>query len=104
LVAVLALAVACPGPARAGGDEAPAVMLSITGEAGVRVRGRCLVETPAGDWVWNLDEAVPVERRSRGRGLRCELAAVGPVMVEMTRGGSRSLSWAEGGRVALDVR
>ena len=78
--------------------------LSVTGEVGIRVRGRCLVETPAGDWVWDLDEAVTVERRARGRGLRCELVASGPVTVEMARGGSRSLSWTEGGRVTLDVR
>jgi hypothetical protein len=75
--------------------------LSITGGEGARVRGRCRVATPGGELTVELDEAVPVERRWRARGLRLEFDARGPVTVEAARGGVRGRASTRGGRIAL---
>ena len=63
----LLLALACArgmlgSPASAGGGE---VTLSATGDAGVRVRGRCVLDAPGGRREVRLDEAVAGGSRSR---------------------------------------
>ena len=103
---VFTLAAACAdataGTHAAAGDGT--VTLSITGREGVRVRGWCLIGTFEGERRLDLDEAVPVERRWRANGLRCELEAQGgPVTVEAMQGGSRSRISTSGGRIKLSL-
>ena len=100
-LSALALAAACAGTAVAADDGV--VTLSITGREGARVRGWCRVGTPEGELRFDLDEAVPVERRWRAGGLRCELDARGPVTVEAVRGGARSRTSTTGGRITIAV-
>ena len=101
-LSALALAAACAGTAVAANDGV--VTLSITGREGVRVRGWCRVGASGGGPRLDLDEAVPVERRWRAGGLRCELDARGPVTVEAVRGGARSRASTTGGRVTIVLR
>ena len=101
-VSALALAAACAGGAAAADDGV--VTLSITGREGARVRGWCRVGTPGGGPRLDLDEAVPLERRWRAGGLRCELDALDPVTVEAVRGGARSRASTTGGRVTITLR
>jgi hypothetical protein len=88
-------------PASAGGGE---VTLSATGDAGVRVRGRCVLDAPGGRLEVRLDEAVPFDRRWAAAGLRCELEADGPATVEAVAGGSRSRAATSGGRLVVSLR
>jgi hypothetical protein len=103
---VFTLAAAC-ADATAGIHAAASdgtVTLSITGREGVRVHGWCLLRTSEGERRLDLDEAVPVERRWRANGLRCELEAQGgPVTVEAMQGGSRSRISTSGGRIKLSL-
>jgi hypothetical protein len=104
-VARACLSVFTSAAARAGRSAPVAddgtVMLSITGGEGAQVRGWCRVETPEGELRVELDEAVPVERRWRASGLRCELDARGPVIVEAGRGGARGRTSTRGGRITI---
>lgn len=101
-LSILALAAACGATATSADDGM--VVLSITGHERARVRGWCHVETPEGELRLNLDEEVPVERRWRASGLRCELNARGSVMVEAVRGGARSHTSTTGGRITIALR
>jgi len=100
-MSAFALAVACAGVAAAADDV---VTLSIGGREGARVRGWCRVATPEGELRFDLDEAVPVERRWRAVALRCGLDARGPVTVEAARGSARSRTSTTGGRITIDLR
>ena len=101
-MSAFALAMAYAGAAAAADDV---VTLSIRGGEGARVRGWCRVATPEGELLrFDLDEAVPVERRWRATGLRCGLDARGAVTVEAARGGARSRTSTTGGRITIDLR
>ena len=103
--ALASLAAACAGAAatdRAAAED-DTVVLSITGQEGTRVRGRCLAETPEGERTFELDGVVPIERRWRADWLRCELEAQGPVTVEAAGRGSRSRTSSSGGRMTIVI-
>lgn len=87
---------------RAFGDAE--LVLVVSGGAGVRVEGACTLRTATGETVEPIAEAVPFERRWHGTGLRCELAADGPVTVEVSRAGNRSRTSTSGGRLVVEVR
>lgn len=82
--------------------EAP-ISLTITGDAGATVRGRCTVGRASGQEVVELDGPVPIERRLEGGSLACDLEAVGTVVVEIERAGSRSRTSTRDGRVRVTV-
>ena len=92
------LALAAPAAGAEGG-----VTLAATGDPGVRLRGRCTLATRAGERTLEIDEAVSFTRRLEGTGLRCDLEASGQVRVEVTAGGSRSVTSTSGGRLAIAV-
>jgi hypothetical protein len=97
--AILALlALAAPAVGAEGG-----VTLAASGDAGARLRGRCTLTTDAGERTLEIDEAVPFSRRLDGTGLRCDLDASGRVKVEVTAGGSRSVTSTSGGRLTIAV-
>jgi hypothetical protein len=75
--------------------------LSIAGGEGAWVRGWCRLGTPEGELRVELDAAVPVERRWRALGLRCEFDACGPVTVEAVRSGVRGRVSTRGGRIVI---
>jgi hypothetical protein len=102
----LLLALACArgmlgSPASAGDGE---VTLSASGDAGVRVRGRCVLDAPGGRREVRLGEAVPFDRRWAAAGLSCELEASGPATVEAAAGGSRSRATTSGGLLVVTLR
>jgi hypothetical protein len=104
--ALVSLAAVCAGAAvtdRAAAEDDDTVVLSITGQEGTRVRGRCLAETSEGERTFELDGAVPIERRWRADWLRCELEAQGPVTVEAAGRGSRSRTSSSGGRMTIVI-
>jgi hypothetical protein len=80
------------------------VVLLATGSQEARVRGRCVLRRAGGDQVFEIDEAVPFERRWKGAGLHCELEAQGRVTVKAIRDGSRSRSSVSGGRMVIEIR
>lgn len=83
--------------------EAP-ISLTITGDAGATVRGRCTVGRASGqEVVVELDGPVPIERRLEGGSLACDLEAVGTVVVEVERAGNRSRTSTRDGRVRVTV-
>jgi hypothetical protein len=104
-LAGLALALLAPAAARGEGEGrgVPPILLSAVGEAGARLRGRCVLRRADGTTTLELDEAVPFERRLEGVGLACALEAEGQVTVEIVRGGSRTRSTTRNGRMHLHV-
>lgn len=105
--AIVAAAPVRAVPVVAEGTAMPAktLVLTITGAAEARVRGRCVVaRAGGGEEVIELDQAVPFERRFEGLGLSCSLDADGRVDVAVEKDGSRTLSRTSGGRVNVHVR
>jgi hypothetical protein len=102
----LVLGVACAGAAigTPAAAEDGAVTLSATGAEGVRLRGRCILDAPAGRREVRLDEAVPFARRWAATGLGCELEADGPATVEAAAGGSRTRTTTSGGWLMVTLR
>ena len=80
------------------------LVLSITGDIGVRVRGQCTLEGANGIETIGIEGKVPLERQLRGDGLRCVLHADGQVLVEASRDSSRTRAATNGGRVAINLR
>src|SRR5688500_18892002 len=64
-------------------EDGPVVMI-VDGDPGVRVEGRCVVRTAAGEISEAIAAVVPFERRWSGTGVRCELASDGFATVEVS--------------------
>ncbi len=78
------------------------ILLSISGDPGTHVQGRCTVD-PSAQAV-EIDATVPFQQSFEATGLRCTLEASGPAVVEVKRGGSHSRATTNGGRININVR
>lgn len=79
-----------------------AILLSITGDPGTHVQGRCTAD-PASETV-QIDATVPFQRSFEAAGLRCTFEANGPAVVEVKKEGSHSRATTNGGRININVR
>lgn len=98
---------ALPAPSAQGMqvmDESILVLLSVTGDKGVRVRGQCILERASGIATIGIEETIPFERQLRGDGLRCVLHADGRVLVEASKDCNRTRAATNGGQVTINLR
>jgi hypothetical protein len=79
-----------------------AILLSITGDPGTHVQGRCIVD-PTSRPV-EIDATVPYQQSFEAAGLRCTFEANGPAVVEVKKDGSHSRATTNGGRININVR
>jgi len=77
--------------------------LAITGAADASFAGTCTLTTAAGDHTLELSGQVPLRRTIQAESLVCRFETVGRVVVEVTRGNSRSRSATHGGVISVAV-
>ena len=75
--------------------------LAITGVADASFAGTCTLTTSDGDHALELSGQVPLRRTIQAESLVCRFETVGRVVVEVTRGGSRSRSATDGGLISI---
>lgn len=80
------------------------LVLSVTGDKGVRVRGQCTLERASGIETIGIEGKIPLERQLRGDGLRCVLHADGRVLVKASKDGNRTRAATNGGQVTINLR
>lgn len=78
------------------------ILLSITGDPGTHVQGRCIVD-PSLQAV-QIDTGVPYQQTFEAVGLSCSFEADGRVIIEAKKNGSSSRATTNGGRVNINVR
>lgn len=77
------------------------ILLSITGDPGTHVQGRCIVYPSL--QVVQIDTAVPYQQTFEAVGLTCSFEADGRAIIEAKRNSSSSRAITNGGRVNINV-
>lgn len=75
--------------------------LSIAGDAGVQVRGTCVVHRARSDQVIEIAGPAPIARTLTGEDVACRLEADGQIVVELEAAGRRSRAATSGGMVSI---
>ena len=78
--------------------------LTITGAAGARYAGQCMLTTAAGEKTIELSGVVPRHEELMAEAIACRIESAGSITVEIAHDGSRSRSAISGGTAHLAVR